>query len=175
VGGALIEQLQQLRNGKDPRDMTTPEFWGSAAYRSGGLSIWGDLLYASENRMGGGVASTIAGPTASSLNDILNLTYGSAKKAVLFTDNKERTNFGREATNFLKRYTPGASLWYVRTAWERVLMDNLQRMVDPEADASFRRKVQNARKDYKQEFWWKPGGGPVPQRGPRLEAAFPSQ
>ncbi len=175
LGGALIEQLQQLRNGKDPRDMTTPEFWGSAAYRSGGLSIWGDLLYASENRFGGGVASTIAGPSASSLNDILNLTYGSAKKAVLFTDNKERTNFGREATNFLKRYTPGASLWYVRTAWERVLMDNLQRMVDPEADASFRRKVQNARKDYKQEFWWKPGGGPIPQRGPRLQAAFPSQ
>lgn len=175
LGGALIEQLQQLRNGKDPRDMTTPEFWGSAAYRSGGLSIWGDLLYASENRFGGGVASTIAGPSASTLNDILNLTYGSAKKAVLFTDNKERTNFGREATNFVKRYTPGASLWYVRAAWERVMMDNLQRMVDPEADASFRRKVQNARKDYKQEFWWKPGGGAIPQRLPSLGAALPAR
>lgn len=175
VGGALIEQLQQLRNGKDPRDMTTPEFWGSAAYRSGGLSIWGDLLYASENRFGGGVASTIAGPSASTLNDILNLTYGSAKKAVLFTDNKERTNFGREATNFVKRYTPGASLWYVRTAWERVLMDNLQRMLDPEADASFRRKLQNARRDYKQEFWWKPGGGTTPQRLPSLGAALPAR
>ncbi len=35
--GALIEQLQQLRGGKDPRDMTQPAFWGMAAYRSGGL------------------------------------------------------------------------------------------------------------------------------------------
>lgn len=175
LGGALVEQLQQLRNGKDPRDMTTAEFWGSAAYRSGGLSIWGDLLYASENRFGGGVASTLAGPSASTLNDILNLTYGSAKKAVLFTDNKERTNFGREATNFVKRYTPGASLWYVRAAWERVLMDNLQRMLDPEADASFRRKLQNARRDYKQEYWWKPGGGAIPQRLPSLGAALPAR
>jgi hypothetical protein len=172
LGGAFVEQIQQLRNGKDPRDMRTAEFWGAAAIRSGGLSIWGDLLYASQNRMGGGVASTIAGPSASTLNDILNLTYGSAKRALPFTDSKEKTNFGRELSKLISRNTPGASLWYVRTAWERVLMDNLQRMLDPEAEASFRRKIQNARRDYKQEFWWRPGGGPVPQRGPRLDAMF---
>jgi hypothetical protein len=175
LGGALVEQLQQLRNGKDPRAMTTPEFWGAAVYRSGGLSIWGDLLYASENRFGGGVASTIAGPSASTLNDLLNLTYGSAKKSILFGDGKEETNFGRQLSSAVSRYTPGSSIWYLRTAWERVLMDNLQRMLDPEADASFRRKIQNARRDYKQEFWWKPGGGAVPQRGPRLDAVLPSR
>jgi hypothetical protein len=175
IGGAFVEQLQQLRNGKDPRDMSTPEFLGAAAIRSGGLSIWGDLLYASENRFGGGVAGTVAGPSMSTLNDLLNLTYGSAKKSLLFKDNKEKTNFGRQLANTVSRNTPGASIWYLRTAWERVFMDNLQRMMDPEAEASFRRKIQNARRDYKQDFWWKPGGGFVPQRGPRLEAAFPAR
>jgi hypothetical protein len=175
LGGALVEQLQQLRNGKDPRAMNTGEFWLAAAYRSGGMSIWGDLLYASENRFGGGVASTIAGPSAGTLNDILNLTYGSAKKSLLFTDDQQKTNFGRQLSSAVSRYTPGSSIWYVRAAWERALMDNLQRMLDPEADASFRRKIQNARRDYKQDFWWKPGGGFAPQRGPRLEAAFPAR
>lgn len=175
LGGALVEQLQQLRNGKDPRAMNTWEFWGSAAYRSGGMSIWGDLLYASENRFGGGVASTLAGPSASTLNDILNLTYGSAKKTILFSEEKEKTNFGRQLSSAISRYTPGSSIWYVRAAWERALMDNLQRMLDPEAEASFRRKIQNIRRDYKQEYWWKPGGGFAPQRGPRLGAAFPAR
>lgn len=173
LGGAFIEQLQQLRNGKDPRDMTSPYFWVTALYRSGGLSIWGDLLYSTENRLGGGVASTVAGPTIDTLNDLLNLTYGSAKKSLPFSDNKEKTNFGRQLSRMVSRYTPGSSIWYVRAAWERILMDNLQRMLDPEADASFQRKIQKAKQDYHQEFWWKPGGGTIPQRAPNPRAVLP--
>jgi hypothetical protein len=172
AGGAMVEQLQQLRNFKDPRDMTTSEFWGAALYRSGGMSIWGDLLYATESRHGAGIAGVVAGPTAGTATDFAQVTYGALRKRLVGTD--EKTNFGREASNVLRRYTPGASLWYVRAAWERVLMDNLQRMVDPEAEASFRRKIQNAKRDYKQDFWWKPGTS-SPQRGPRLGAAVPMQ
>jgi hypothetical protein len=172
AGGAMVEQLQQLRNFKDPRDMTTPEFWGTAIYRSGGLSIWGDLLYATETRHGAGIAGVVAGPTAGTATDFAQVTYGALRKRLAGTD--EKTNFGRELTNVVRRYTPGASLWYVRAAWERVAMDNLQRMLDPEADASFRRKIQNAKRDYKQEFWWQPGTS-SPQRGPRLGAALPLQ
>lgn len=181
LGGALITQLQQLRNGKDPQSMdpSTSEgakFWVRGLIQSGGLSIWGDLLSAAENRHGGGVAGTLAGPTAGTLQDLANLTTAPASKQVRrLLGSDEKTTYGREVANFVRRYTPGSSLWYVRTAWERVLMDNLQRMLDPEADASFRRKIQNARKDYRQDFWWKPGGGAVPQRGPRLEAVFPTQ
>jgi hypothetical protein len=173
AGGAMVEQLQQLRNGKDPRDMTTKEFWGTAIYRSGGLSIWGDLLYATETRHGAGIAGVVAGPTAGTATDFAQVTYGALRKRLAGTD--EKTNFGRELTNVVRRYTPGASLWYVRAAWERVAMDNLQRMLDPEADASFRRKIQNAKRDYSQEFFWKPGGGAIPQRGPRLGAVLPSR
>jgi hypothetical protein len=172
LGGALVIQLKQLKDGKDPRDMTKPEFWGNAMYQSGGLSIWGDLLYASENRFGGGIAGTIAGPTASTVQDLLNLTYGAAKKNLIGTE-KGETNFGRELTKAVRGYTPGSSLWYARLAWNRVLMDNLQRTLDPQAEAAFRRQIQKSKKDYKQEFWWKPGR-PAPTRSPSLSAALPA-
>lgn len=167
LGGALIEQMQQLRNGKDPRDMNKLEFWFTALYRSGGLSIWGDFLYAEQSRFGGGIAQTIAGPTAATVTDVARLTYGSARKSFL----GEKTNFGREVTNFTRRYTPGASIWYLRSAWDRVLMDNLQRQLDPEAHAAFRRKIMDTRREYKQEFYWAPGQT-APARGPRLNQAL---
>jgi hypothetical protein len=169
VGGALIEQLQHLRNGKDPRDMTDPKFWGAAAVRSGGLSIWGDLLYSAENRMGGGMAQTIGGPTAGTFQDIANLTIGAAKKSLVLAPD-DKTNLGRELTNTIRRYTPGTSIWYLRPAWNRIFMDNLQRITDPDADAHFRRQIQKARKDFNQEFFWAPGQR-APSRGPNFRAA----
>jgi len=44
----------------------------------------------------------------------------------------------------------------------------LQQAVDPEAQQSFRRIMQSARKDFGSEYWWKPGET-APERGPRLE------
>jgi GNAT superfamily N-acetyltransferase len=172
LGGAMVIQLKQLKDGKDPRDMTKPEFWGNAAYQSGGLSIWGDLLYASENRMGGGISGTIAGPTASTVQDLINVTYGAAKKNLVGTE-KGETNFGRELAKTVRNYTPGSSLWYLRLAWNRVLMDNLQRTLDPQAEAAFRRQIQNAKKNYKQDMWWKPGRA-APSRAPDIRAAVPA-
>lgn len=77
----------------------------------------------------------------------------------------ENTNAGREAVQFLGRNTPGGSLWYLRLAYERVLLDNLQRLVDPDAHAAFRRKVQMQRRDYGNQFFWAPGQS-APQRSP---------
>jgi hypothetical protein len=172
LGGAMVIQLKQIKDGKDPRDMTKPEFWGNAMYQSGGLSIWGDLLYASENRMGGGISGTIAGPTASTVQDLINVTYGAAKKNLVGTE-KGETNFGRELAKTVRNYTPGSSLWYLRLAWNRVLMDNLQRTLDPQAEAAFRRQVQNAKKNYKQDMWWKPGRA-SPSRAPDVRAVAPA-
>jgi hypothetical protein len=175
LGGAMVIQLKQLKDGKDPRDMTKPEFWGNAMYQSGGLSIWGDLLYASENRMGGGIAGTIAGPTASTVQDLINVTYGAALKKTknVLGGKEEDTNFGREAAKTVRNYVPGGSIWYLRMAWNRVLMDNLQRTLDPQAEAAFRRQIQNAKKNYRQDMWWKPGRA-TPSRAPDLSAAIPA-
>jgi hypothetical protein len=59
----------------------------------------------------------------------------------------EKTNTGRESVRLLGQNMPGGSNWYLRLAYERGVLDNLQRLVAPEAHAAFRRKIQMQRRD----------------------------
>jgi len=53
---------------------------------------------------------------------------------------------------------------------ERLMWDSVRRLADPQAETSFRRIMQNARRDYGQELWWRPGD-PTPERAPDVGAA----
>lgn len=164
--GALAIQLKELAKGRDPRDMnpmTDPKFWGHAVLQSGGLGIYGDFLFAETNRMGGGLVRTLAGPTADVASGLLALGPGNMAQWV----RGEKTNLGREVVRFLGQNTPGGSNWYLRLAYERVLLDALQRLADPDAHAAFRRKVQQQKRDYGNAFFWVPGET-APQRAPAL-------
>jgi len=161
--GALAMQLKEMAKGKDPRPMNNMKFIGGAILQGGGLGIYGDFLAAEQNRMGGGLARTVVGPTGDLVAGLLSLTSGNVAEYL----QGEKTNTGRELIRFLGQNTPGGSLWYLRSAYERVVLQQLQRMVDPEASAAFRRQMQKQKKDYGNGFWWDPGAT-APKRGPRL-------
>ena len=71
----------------------------------------------------------------------------------------------------MRQNTPGGSLWYIRLAYERMLLDQLQMMVDPDARAAFHRQKRNRKRDYGQEFWWAPGET-APRRAPNHGATI---
>lgn len=165
--GALSMQLKQIVNGRDPQGMSDPAFWGAALLQGGGLGIYGDFLFADLNRYGGGFATTLAGPLISRANNFWNLTAGNAVQ--LATD--EKTHFGRELVRFAKGLVPGGTIWYLKLAYERVVLDQLQWLVDPEAADAFKRQQRNWLKNTGQEFYWRPGEV-LPTRAPDLGAAF---
>lgn len=165
--GAASLELKQIAAGRDPRDIRSPEFWGAAMLQGGALGIWGDFLFADLNRFGGGIGSTVAGPLIGKVIDPLrDLILGNAAQAA---DDK-KTNIGREALRFVKANMPFASVWYTKLAWERMVFDQLQYLVDPEANKAFKRQQRSWAKDYGQEFYWAPGET-APARGPDLSAA----
>ena len=51
-------------------------YWINAAIYGGGLGIFGDFLFADQNRYGGSMAKTMAGPVISFLDDLVRLTIG---------------------------------------------------------------------------------------------------
>jgi hypothetical protein len=104
------------------------------------------------------------------LDMIRRLTVGNFME---FAEGKDRTNLGRELSNFIRNDTPVSSLWYTRLIWNRVLMDQLQYLMDPDAHAAFRRQMQSRQHDYRQDYFWRPGEQ-SPQRGPDLGAMFPA-
>jgi hypothetical protein len=161
--GALAMQLKEIAKGRDPRPMDDTKFWGGAILQGGGLGIFGDFFAAETNRVGGGLAQTMAGPTVDRLGGLLALSSGNVAQRV----RGENTNFGREAVRFVGQNTPGGSLWYLRLAYERLVLDQLQQLADPEARSAFQRRVQTQRRDYGNAFYWAPGEL-VPRWAPEL-------
>lgn len=165
--GALALQLKDISKGKDPRQMfdengiPDKKFLGAAITQGGGLGIFGDLFFADHTRFGGGKLDTFLGPIWGLGEDAYKFTVVNVQELIAGKDPK----VGREFTNLIKRYTPGQSLWYSRLALERLIFDQIQEELDPKASKSFATRERNMRRDYDQEFWWRPGRT-APSRSP---------
>jgi len=165
--GALTAQIKNVLAGKDPQPMDDGRFWAAAAAQGGGLGILGDFLFADQNRYGGGLTATLAGPLAGSVEGFGRLTLGNIQQAA----SGEDTNIGRELTRFARGNTPGSSLWYTRLAADRLIWEQMQEMIDPDAAGYFRRMQRRAENEFGQGFWWAPGES-APERAPDLSNAF---
>jgi hypothetical protein len=159
MAGAMALYLKDIAKGRDPRrsfDSEDPamsaKFWGAAVAQGGGLGIFGDFLANSTNRFGGGFAGTLAGPAFQTVDSISALAIGEPAKALTGGN----TNPGRKLVRLLESETPGGSLWQVRLAWERLVLDTLQQAIDPKAGESFRRSISYA-EDQGTQYWWEPG------------------
>lgn len=168
--GALALQGKEMSKGRDPRDMTTAEFWMAAFLQGGGAGIFGDFFFADQNRFGSGIAQTLAGPGVGAADDFLKFTVGNVQQLVRGDD----TNAPAEFVNLLRRYTPGGSLWYLRLAYEREVLDQLQAIVDPNASRAFRRRVKSAQ-DQGSDYFAPPGQSLFGRKGirkPDISGAF---
>lgn len=166
--GALAIQLKELAKGNDPRPMDTLKFWIAANFQGGGLGIFGDFFQSETSRVGGGIGETLAGPVAGFAGDVLGPIASNLTAAV----NGEKTYWGRDAANIVRQNTPFlSSAWYLRTAYSRLVSDNLQSFLDPEAELIFRRRIKKLMKDYGTSPFW-PQGRMLPTRLPNLSNAF---
>lgn len=164
--GAIAAQLKMLAAGKDPQPMNDAKFLGKAVVQSGGLGLFGDLLYNSENSYGGGLALTLAGPLAQTANNFGDAIGGNAMKLGAGEDSE----FVKDTALALEREVPFRNLWMTRLAWERLVSDNIRELVDPNADKAFRRRIKRAEKEGT-DYYAPPGSG-LDWRAPELENAL---
>jgi hypothetical protein len=162
--GALALQMTEIAKGRDPLPMVdAPEFnedgafrggfWGRAVLKGGGFGIFGDLVAAGTSDRVGGWSEAIVGPATGMLGDAGRLATGQMG-----------------ASDIARRYTPGGTIWYLRAAYERLVIDELKRQADPEYERAWRR-VEQRLQDQGQDFYWSPGE-PLPQGAPDLGAMF---
>jgi len=155
IMGSLAYEIKQVAAGKKPTPPSEMgiKYWLNAMIYGGGLGIFGDFLLSDQNRYGGSLSKTVAGPVVSFLGDAINLTVGNAKQLLTGED----TNAGKELAAFLQRYTPGGSLWYGRLVFERLIIDTLERLINPDFNSDNRRNIKQLKKRTGQEYWWSPG------------------
>ncbi len=140
--------------------MTDAKFWTGAVIRGGSLGPLGDFLYSSTSRHGNTLAEGILGPVlGSQLVAGAKFSIGNIQELIATGEAK---NAIPELRRFADGLMPGRSLWYARLAFERMVEDEIEAMIDPNANARFRRIEKRARKDFDQRYWWRPGR-PLPE------------
>lgn len=173
IGGALSMQLKNIVNGKDvqPMDASTGQglkFWTQAFQTGGGFGIMGDFLFSDQTRYGASFAETLAGPTVGLISDAFKLGVGNVQEAI----QGKKTHIGREAVRTLGKYVPVVStLPYTKAAYQRMFLDQLQYLTDPDAHKYFREQQQRMKRETGQGYWWKPGAS-MPDREPQFSTAI---
>lgn len=171
VLGSLAIQMKEIAKGRDPRPMTDLKFWLAAGIQGGGAGIFGDFFFSESSRAGGGIAETIMGPAAGLAGDVIGLAAENIGSAAAGRDMR----LGRDVANFVRYNTPVASsLWYARAAFDRLVADNLQRILDPEAEAAFRDRARRQEREYGNQSFWMPGEN-LPRRSPDVTSATRTQ
>jgi hypothetical protein len=172
--GAIAMALKDVKDGRDPRKWLDEKtyldhnMWLAAVLQSGGLGIYGDFLFSENNRFGGGFESTVAGPLAGKVGDVLELAVGMPARAI----KGEKVKPGAKAVQIARRSIPGANMWFWSAAMQRTVFDRLQRMADPEAAAAWNRERSKRQKEFGQSYWYGPGDLNGPRRAPDLTRFF---
>jgi hypothetical protein len=149
--GAVAMTGKDLAKGREPRSMDdTKAFWGAALMQGGGLGIMGDFFFSDVNRFGGGLTTSLLGPTGQLINETDKLFRGNLQQLALGED----TNFAREAVQYIDRNTP--NIWQIAPL-KNAMFDQLELLVDPKAQKKFNRARKKHKKDYGSDYWWNPG------------------
>jgi hypothetical protein len=162
-----VGTAKQIVQGKDPRKMDEPYFWGQAALQGGAAGIFGDFLKDAFSRDKNTLLETIAGPWAQTITAPEEILSESRREAV----EGEKVNWGSILARDLQDFVPGSGVWYARLLARRYLFDNIRRQIDPNYSGSFRREVERSEKTYGQKFFWPPGEQ-APARPPDFGAAL---
>lgn len=166
--GALAVQLKEIAKGRDPRPMDDDKFWAAAFMQGGGVGIFGDFFSSTTSRAGGGLGETLAGPVVGLAGDIGRAVNSNVARMA----NDQDPLIGRDVANLARRYNPLATFQPLvpvptRAAMDRILWDNLQQLLDPEASDQWRRQAQQAKRDFGTQNYWQ-RGELGPRRAPDL-------
>lgn len=186
--GVAVVILKNLANGKDvpSLDLRTKEGLETLAqgFVTGGATGWvGDFLANSSDGWGHGPLEAIAGPAAGTTIRAAHLLgllaemgwehspWGKPKRGARTTAQQK---LAESALGMLQYQTPLlSSLWYGRAAFDRMVVDQLRHLADPDHNNYFKGQTNRLLKGRGQKFWWRPGQT-LPDRWPALSGrGFP--
>lgn len=133
VFGYLSMSAKDLAKGRTPRDPLDHKTWLAAMAQGGGAGIYGDFLFGEvRNRFGGGIVSTMAGPTAGNVEDLADL-WGRLR---------EGDDTAAAAFRLLLNNTPFLNMFYSRIALDYLFLWRVQEWLSPGAIRRMERRIE---------------------------------
>lgn len=146
--GYLAMTLKDLWKGRNPREPDDAAGYAklvaAAMVQGGGLGIYGDFLFGENNRFGGGFVSSLAGPTAGTVDEVARFLAGRVRG---------EGNAAAEAIRMGVNHTPLVNLFYTRMALDHLVLFRLQEWANP---GYLRRMEARVKRDNDQTFWLRP-------------------
>jgi hypothetical protein len=170
LAGAMLMQTREMLAGKDPKSMFDDKdwwkFWGQAFVSGGALGIYGDFLYGvTETRYGSGPIEALSGPT---VGPLLELGIVQPLKAIKNRMEGRPTHLAAQSFQDIKGFIPGGNIWYLKTAMDHMVWQNVMESLSPGYLSAMRSKTM---KETGQQWWWGPGDI-SPERAPDLGRAI---
>jgi hypothetical protein len=162
--GIVADALSETSKGRDPRPLADWDTVLRGMQKGGGLGIYGDFLKASQNEYGQGIGSVVLGPSWATADNIASLAKG--------TEDADTREVRRDYARFMERETPGGSIWFLRAAYERMVIDQVRELGDGVRAEEHYSRVEERVRETGQDFWWRPGSGATGARVPDLGNAF---
>ncbi|CAL9956603.1 virion structural protein [Vibrio phage K227] len=146
--GVGVVQVKEMLAGKEPMKMDDPNVWVKGMAQGGGFSYIGDFVRNAANGFNHDTSSYVGGAPMEYGDFIIRATTDVA------TGNPRQA--ATRAANFVAGNVPFNNLWYTKVATDRLIMDRLKRLADPEYDKKQMQKMRKMRKEDQQEYWWSP-------------------
>ena len=153
VMGALIVQLKDVAKGREWREPSL-DLMLEGVMQGGFFGVLGDIFFKDPNLFGG-LPAQIAGPTVGDLNRIGKVMF--ATKDEVF---KEGGDWAKVLFPAIEQAAEEAAfplkLWATRVAVERLMLDQMRRLSDPDYYSRLRRTKRWLKKERGQGYWSTP-------------------
>lgn len=123
---------KDLLKGREPRSPDNVKTLAAAMLQGGAMGLYGDFLFGENNRMGGGVIGSLAGPTAGSVEGAVDLWF-----RLRDGDDTAAASF-----RYAISHTPFANLFYARAAADYLFLYSVQEALNPGALRRMERRIE---------------------------------
>lgn len=141
--GYLSMTAKDLVKGVSPRNPDDPRTWMAAFVQGGGAGLYGDFLFGEANRFGGGIISSLAGPTAGDISKLHDL----------YSRVRDGDDAAGQAFKFLVNNTPGNNVFYLKSALDYMVVHQIQESLNP---GYLRRMERRLERENEQQFFFPP-------------------
>ena len=141
--GYVSMTAKDLVKGISPRDPNDVKTWMAAFTQGGGAGLYGDFLFGEANRFGGGIISSLAGPTAGDVSKIHDL----------YMRVRDGDDAAGAAFKLLVSNTPGNNVFYTKAALDYLIVHQIQESLNP---GYLRRMEDRLKRNNEQQFFVPP-------------------
>ena len=151
--GAAATQSSNIVKGNNPQPMDDPKFWRQAMMRGGGLGLFGDFIFSDKSRYGRSATEELLGPVYGFGRDVTQVFLGNLDKSIT----GEKSNFATDLFRLASRNIPAGNIWYSRLVLQRMVLDQMERLIDPRFDHKVKLMEDRMLEEKGMTSWWGKG------------------